>query len=87
MCYLLSMKLSQVAESNGESLGVVLMDPEVYRLQAAHVEEQLGLLQSHGAEQNTGGHMEHKKKLFYVNGFCALGKCKCVQRTFSCLKC
>ena len=57
MCYLLSVKLSQVAESNSKGLCVVLMDPEVDRLQAAHVEEQLGLLQSHGAAQNTGGHI------------------------------
>lgn len=49
MCYLLSVQLGQVAESHGERLCVVLLDPEVDWLQTAHVEKQLGLLQSHGA--------------------------------------
>lgn len=53
-CYLLSVQLGQVAQSHGERLGVVLLDPEVDRLQTAHVEKQLGLLQSHGAAGHTG---------------------------------
>lgn len=48
------MQLGQVAQSHSERLGVVLLDPEVDRLQTAHVEEQLGLLQSHGAARHTG---------------------------------
>lgn len=54
MCYLLSVQLGQVAQSHGERLGVVLLDPEVDWLQTAHVEKQLGLLQSHGAARDTG---------------------------------
>lgn len=53
--YLLSVQLGQVTERHGEGLGVVLLHPEVDGLQAAHVEEQLRLLQSHGAaRQETG---------------------------------
>lgn len=58
MCYLLSVQLGQVAESHSESLCVVLLDPEVDWLQTAHVEKQLGLLQSHGAARDTGGHIK-----------------------------
>lgn len=50
--YLLSVQLSQVTQNHGESLCVVLMDPKVDGFQAAHVQEQLGLLQSHGTAQN-----------------------------------
>lgn len=56
MCYLLSVQLGQVAESHGEGLCVVLLDPEVDWLQAAHVEKQLGLLQSHGAARHRAPH-------------------------------
>lgn len=57
VCYLLSVQLGQVAESNGEGLCVVLLDPEVDWLQTAHVEKQLGLLQSHGAAEDTRRHV------------------------------
>lgn len=46
-----------MAESHRERLCVVLLDPEVDWLQAAHVEKQLGLLQSHGAAPDTGSHI------------------------------
>lgn len=63
MCYLLSVQLGQVAESHGERLCVVLLDPKVDWLQTAHVEKQLGLLQSHSAARDMGGHnMDFEKK-------------------------
>lgn len=47
--HLFSMKLSQVAEGHSKGLCVVLLDPKVNLLQAIHVQEELGLLLSHGA--------------------------------------
>lgn len=66
MRYLLSMELSQVAESHGESLRVILLDPKIDWLQAAHIEKQLGLLQSHGAVWHTRGHIKDWHKSFVV---------------------
>lgn len=50
--YLFGVQLSQVTQNHGKCLCVVLMDPEVDGFQAAHVQQQLGLLQSHGTAQN-----------------------------------
>lgn len=70
--YLLSVELGQVAQSHCERLRVILLDPKVDRLQTAHVEKQLGLLQSHGAARDTSTHCKGRWGKMLVLRICHL---------------
>ncbi len=50
--YLLSMEFSQMTESDGKGLSVVLLHTKVHRLQTVHVQQKLSLLPCHSAKKN-----------------------------------